>query len=250
MNNLQAALKNTVEKQAEGFEIGEEHSFSPKFEKKMNRLIKTAPEKFPTKKKKFGIAILAATVAVLTLGAGAMAVNVNSGFSISSYKIDSKERTAFRKFTYEDTENSPKTIETVYTLTGLNNEYEYTFRTKDDDLKEVLTAYRRSREAELNDSMYYYKTLYLDQFTKETFKAEFLDAKYSVFDEFDYNGTTAYYMYYDCFYGRNAQFIWANKEYCFQLCGNFTKEEAIEYANSIKPYEKEILYNEKVKETP
>lgn len=242
MNNLQTALENVVEKEAASYDQGEEHSFSPKFEKEMSRLIKNTGRKSPLKKGKYGIIALAAAVAVLTLAAGTMAKS--TGFSIGSYKFEN-DRTRFRTFSYEDTGSSPKTIETVYTLSGLGSEYKYALRYLGDS--SLSTYYSRSEEA-IMDNMFLYKNLSLYQSTKETFSTKFIDTKYSHFENFSYKDKTAYYAYYECPYGRDSVFIWEDGDYCFEIDGNLTKEEATKLADSLKPYQKEIINGERVEE--
>lgn len=254
MNNLQIALEKVMEKEISKYEQEEEHNFSPKFEKEMNRLLKSANAKASSKKGKRGFLILAAAVTLLTLAAGAMAKS--TGFNISPYNPDTYYKLTGRAFTnsrktfsYEDTGNSPKTLETVYTLTGLDSEYKYTYRRMEDNKSELLTIYSRSEEA-IKDNMYIYKDLTLFQATKEEFSAEFSNAKYAGTEEFVYKDKTAYYSYYECFYGRNAMLVWEDGKYCFTLKGNLTKEEAVKLADSLKPYEKEIINKQRVEETP
>lgn len=244
-NNFQIALEKVIEKEASAYEQGGEHTFSPDFEKEMNALVKKSGKNTHFKKGKIGIIILAAAVAILTLGAGAMAQS--TGFVISSDKPDTIYRVPMRYFTYEDTGDSPKTLETFYTLSGLGDEYTRTLRLGGDT---SLGTYYLRGEKGYKDNMFTYKDMVLCQEVKSSFKTRFIEAKYSHFEEFSYNGRTAYYAYYERFYGRNAMLVWENGEYCFSLEGNFTKEEAVELADSLKPCEKEIVLNEIVEETP
>ncbi|MCM1298417.1 MAG: DUF4367 domain-containing protein [Firmicutes bacterium] len=246
MNDLQAALKNVMERETAGYEHGGEHGFSPKFEKTMNRLIKSENKKKASPKGRYGV-FIAAAAAVVALTVNVVASSAG-GFSISSNIRDPIYRIPFRQFTFDDLSDSPESIETVYTVGLKDSEFTRVMRNFYDENHGIYTFYSRPIEQMLNDNMYTYENFWFYQHTKNNFEMEFLDARFSVFEELTYKDKTAYYMYYEHFYGLEAMLVWEDEDYCFALSGNFTGEEAVAMADSLKPYEGEITENKFVEE--
>lgn len=260
MDNLKKALENAMQKDIARYENGAEHEFSAKFESEMSKLSERASGhsgKVVRKRPKLRIVKVFAAVAaaVALFSAGTLAGAVSSGFNITQSK---RYGLPAKLFTAADTENCPKTIETVYILDGFPmNQFsisDYNIQYVDstssigvrseyfsapfewDDLNGGMYAPK-------DDELYMAKTLFLSQDTKETFRFNYTDMYYVNYKQLTVNGRQAYFVTRERFYGMESFLFWETEDYIFTLSGCLSEETALKLADSLVVYDGEMPFS-------
>lgn len=116
--------------------------------------------------------------------------------------------------------NAPATIETIYHLPAVPDGFEL-FYEDYGPYNVFVDHFDRSAE----------RSLFFDQSVKNGFNIEY-DEEKSYFEEIKIGGNFAYYI---CLYDRGGIIVWDNKDYIFEVGGDFTKDELIAFAESVEP---------------
>ncbi len=236
MNNMKKALENAMEKDIGRYEDCAEHEFSEKFEREMQRLSGHGAQK-KRPKLRIGRIIAAAAAAIALFAVGTFAGAVSSGFSVTQ---TTRLGLPAKLFTATDTENCPKTIETVYTLDGFPKEL---LSVSGTDKLVASKYFPGPLEGYINDERYMGKVIHLYQETKENFEFQYTDMDYVTYKTLTVNGGQAYFITRERFYGMDAYLFWESEDYIFTLAGGFSEERAVELASSLVVYDGEIPYN-------
>lgn len=163
-------------------------------------------------KKRLIIICVAIFLAAITFTAGANLVN---GFYLKKHSNNAEIFNVYA-------DNSPKTIETVYSLSEIPDGYRFLERTS--DIHYVSTTY-------INENTN--RCLTFDQYVKETYKTS-LHSKNLDFEKLEINGYNA--LYHNSSYSdvTNGFLAWDNGDYILEIFGDFNKEELIYLAKSTK----------------
>lgn len=237
MDNFKKALENVMQKDIGRFEGGEEHEFSAEFERKMAGL----SARFDYSKGKarhkprVGRIIAAAAAAVILFAVGAFAGAASAGGFTKTREVreDYSLGLPVNVFKAADTENSPKALETIYTLDGISEEL--ASRHINAEKTVVRTTYLPADRSEMfNDELYFHRTIYLTQSTKAAFERAYREADYVMYKELTIDGKQAYFITRERYYGQSSSLIWETDEYIFELQSEWMSEErALELANSL-----------------
>ena len=210
---LRLALQEACEKEFAEFETGEEHVFSLRHRRKMDKLFKKycSPPKTDTiikmpVRKRIIIAICVIILAtILCVGVVAIATN--------GFKFDKKEdHTETLTINWE---NSPKAIDDVYYLTAIPEKYE------------LIESNINTATAE-----FIYKSdngdfLVMRQMAKKGYYAYYNTEGYKL-EETRVGDLNGFFIDYE----NELLLVWDNEDYIIQISGNFTKEEMIDLAKS------------------
>ena len=240
MNDLKIALENVMQSEIAPYEreMGAEHIFSKKFEREIARIGAGRPRRSGARQL---AAFAAAAVAVFSLGIAVGAIT--TGFNISSYNREFDGKPA-KLFTVDSTENSPKTIETVYTVGGLPEELTRRRTNFNEERTQAFTTYIPDRDTIRYGDRYVYDFIYFRQFTREAFSEVYLASDYVTYKELMFGESSAWFITYEHFYGDEAVLVWDAGDYILELSGNFDEEQALELAGSVEAYYGEITPGE------
>lgn len=237
MNNLKTALENVMRRDIERYENTPEHEFSAEFERKMSALSKRVSGGKRPKRMRIVKVFAAAAAAVALFAMGTLAGAVSSGFNIAKIPYWRRNGKPANIFTAVDTENCPKTIETVYTLSGFPDELTYMFV---NEKNITFRYYPAPAEEKWADELYFVKTICLEQYTKENFEFTYTDMDYITYKPLTLNGRQAYYIEEEHSYGIESYLFWETEDYIFRIASGFGEERSIELANSLEVYDGEI----------
>lgn len=250
MDNLKKALEHAMQKDI-GRYADAEHEFSAEFESEMIKLSKNVSEN-PGKIKKrprlrFVKVIVAAAAAVALFAAGTLAGAVSSGFDVAR---TTRLGLPSKLFTAVDTEDCPKTVETVYMLDGFPMNQISIFTNDERTWTGAMylpAPFEPDKNGDMyaptNDELYMAKIMHLRQYTKDTFEFEYTDMDYVTYKQLTVNGGQAYFITRERFYGMEAFLLWESEDYIFVLSGAFSEERALELANSLVVYDGEIPFS-------
>lgn len=249
MNNddLKTALKIVMQSDIEHYDTAAGHEFSPEFERKMKRLIKNSSGK---KRIRLGVKIAVSVAAAMAMFAvGTFAGAVSSGFDITPSEKPDYNGFPANIVTWTNSEGSPETLETIYTLGKLPDKIELRRTCLHEDNKGMSTIFMPKAYDEndrFTDEMWGYRLINLVQDTKDSFKSSFSAADYVSHKKLTINGRQAYYITRETFFGQTSSLIWDGGDYIFELLGYFSESTAIELANSLVPFEGELHNGETV----
>lgn len=238
MNNLKIALGNVMQSDIAPYEQGAEHIFSKKFERKISRIAAKKSAKIPARRL---VTFAAAALAVFSLGIAVGAIT--TGFNISSINREFDGKPA-KLFTVAGMDDSPKTIETVYTIGALPEELTLRRTNFNEEHTKAFTTYIPDRDTIRYGDRYVYDFIYFRQFTREAFSEGYLASDYVTYKELMFDESPAWFITYERFYGDEAVLIWDEGDYIFELSGNFGEEQALELASSVEVYYGEITPGE------
>lgn len=227
-----------------------EHEFSEEFERKMSKLSEAVLKNPNDSGKRHGIrfikAMAAAVAAAALFACGTFAGAASSGFNVSHSK---RLGLPTKLFTAMETEGCPETVETVYTLGGFPENVMNVF--ENDEKTSVNSMYfpapwQPDKNGDLrmpwDDELYMPKIIQLCQQTKETFKFEYTDMEYVVYKPLAVNGGQGYFITRERWYGMESYLFWESGDYVFTLIGSFSEERAMELANSLTVFDKELPF--------
>lgn len=228
MDNLKKALENVMQKDIGRFEDGAEHEFSAEFERKMAGLSARSNHSKGKAHKKLRvgriIAAAAAAVMLFAVGTFAGAASVGGFTKTREVRKDYNLGLPVNVFKAMDTDNSPKTLETIYTLDGISEEL--TSRYINDDKTVARATYLPADKSEIaNDELYFARIIGLTQSTKAAFVRAYSEADYVMYKELTIDGKQAYFITRERYYGQSSSLIWETDEYIFELQSNFMSEE-------------------------
>ncbi len=213
-NNI---LQKVCDEEFAEYEKIEEHKFSIRHRRKMKKLFceydKKCASNVPEKQTvRFRRRVTAVVIAAVVLITSCLTVGALTGGFKFTLKSD---HTAMFNIDYE---NAPQTIEYLYYISALPDKYKLT--TSDIDI--ALSAYFYY---ETNDEHIYYfgqvvKSAYKSYLNTEKYKMEevVIDNKNGVFIAFE----------------SESLLVWDNGDYVLEIYGNFTKEEMLNLAKSVK----------------
>lgn len=220
-NNFKKALSDSLKAEYDKFVsvTDDEHTFSPEFEKKMNKLINR--RKKPYYKIINTVGKRVACIAIAFIVASSITVmSVEAlrkkfiGFFIKTEKTHSTIRS-------EDTTNCPETIEDIYGITydlsGYSIEYE------DYNLIDRQIAYQ-------NEDIY----ILFGQHAKPEYDED-VNTEDAEIMEISINDHEGIYFHENHDYD---SIIWDNGDYIFTLFSNIGKDELIKIAESVQKVEK------------
>lgn len=191
-----------------------DYQFSPQFEKKMNRLIKAQKHSYwkyvNTTSKKIAVFLIAAVISLTCV----MSVEASRNAIIKFFE------TIFGKYTrissyveQDDTDNIPKTIETIYTIPNLTDDFEKSYYYADD--LQVITEWVTP---DMPEGQYYSLSQYANG-SANGYNTESNDVM-----TININGYSVY-VYKKSWY---REYIWTEKGYMFSLTiPNQTDEEFV-----------------------
>lgn len=232
-DNLKTALDELYNEESSPFLIGEFVEFSPKFNRKMKNLIsgkkKSAVSMSKHAFKAIMIAAAAAAVLGISLTAGAA---VTRGFTVTEGFSKLWKRPTI-KFTAPADNNSPKTLEELYTPTMFpeGKNYDYSVWVNNDK-NEFAAFYRSTREEVFDQPFWRDRDFEFRQYTRETFAATFETPEYVDVSETKVNGCPAYLITEEHYSGYDNTVIWDNGDYIMELYGNLSVDELIRIAES------------------
>lgn len=214
MYNLKEIMCEVYRQDFAEFDNPPKHHFSRRSRKKLNGILypKSLQPAENTRRiapsKRIIIALLIIILMAVGITAGAV---ISRGFTRKEHR-DNTELFAV------NAENTPKTIESVYYLPEIPEEYE---------LYEVVSDNRSVFTSYMN-----YNTnrgMVLFQAVKEGYRDHF-DNEHQTFEEVDVNGHYGLYLG-DCDRGL---IIWDNGNYVLELSGDFNKDTLLDLAKSAK----------------
>ena len=219
-SNFQKALYDALTPKYEMYmqNIADEHEFSPKFEKKMKKLISRRNKPYYKIINTIGKRIACAFVIVL-VASSIMVMNVDafrnifSNFFVNTYKKFSTIQPA------ED-DSAPETLEEIYEITYNINDFEIIY--------EELNEYRHDVDYAKDDIV-----IYFSQYTKERYNPN-INTEDAEILTIDINGREAIYFTDNQNYNT---LIWDNGDYIIRLGSNIDKNILINMAKSVKKVE-------------
>ncbi|MBR1422138.1 MAG: DUF4367 domain-containing protein [Ruminococcus sp.] len=212
------------EYQAEPFcgDIPDSYRFSHRFEKRMAKALGTAGSITvsgkPNIRKRMKIALVAAVIfsAGFMLGMAREPI-----WNFITHKVDGGSQLSFDTSTVDDPETS---INEVYTLTGLPNDYELLDSTHSKVSATELWV-KQSEGADHADNIIYFgqyiAAVYTDAFIPD-------DAKNGYY--IDSNGTQYYISESEDY----TSVVWYNGDYVLLLTGSFNKDEMLDLCKTVK----------------
>ncbi len=230
-DNLKIALENVLNGESAAYLTGEEHVFSDKFEREMERMI--SGKRSVRKRgwiRALMIAACAAALFGLSLTAGAA---VTKGFTVSNgfNGFWNRPTTAFSA---TGIENAPKTLEKYYTLGDLPDGVNYV---RHPYLNDANTTYQVNfyprREEIVNDPFSNTHLVTLTQQTKEAYRDTFLTPKFVEVKEITVGGEPGYLITQERVFGTLNIVIFDEGDYILRLWCVMPEDEAIALAESV-----------------
>ena len=210
-------LQEMCDEEFEEYKTEEKHKFSLRHKKQMKKLFREYDKKYASnvsekKTVRFRRRIVAVVVAAVVLITSFFKVGALTGGFKFTQKSDHTE------FFNIDYENAPQTIEYLYYISALSDEYKLT--TSDVDI--ALSAY------------FYYETddehiYYFGQIVKSAYKSYINTEKYKM-EEVVIDNKNGVFIAFES----ESLLVWDNGDYVLEIYGNFTKEEMLILAKSIK----------------
>ncbi|MDE5830275.1 MAG: DUF4367 domain-containing protein [Clostridia bacterium] len=219
-NNFEKALYEALAPEYEKAmqNVDNEHKFSPKFEKKMKKLINRRSKPYyriiNTAKKRTACAtvviLVASSVTIMNVDA---LRNTFSDFFVSIYKKFS---------TVQPVEDDivPTTLEDIYEMTYDLDNFEIVYNDKD-EFSRYLTYIKEDT------------IIYFSQYTKNKYNPD-INTEDSDVTTIDINGHEAIYFIDNHNY---YNLIWDNGDYIISLSSNINKNALIDIAKSVKKVE-------------
>ena len=207
------ALQEACEREFAEFETGEKHVFSLRHRRRMKKIIKqyySGPKidntvKIPLRKRILIAIYVIILATILCVGVVAIATN--------GFKFDKKDdHTEALTINWE---NSPKTIDDIYYLSALPEEFE----TVESNINTTI--------ANFVFEDYSGKIIKLRQIVKEDFPNNYNTEGYDL-EEITVGDNNGFLIDY----GSELLLVWDNGDYIIELIGNFTKEELLCLAKS------------------
>lgn len=232
-DNLKTALDELYNDESAKFLIGDRIEFSPEFEKKMEKLLPNKNQRISIKKHAFKIVMITAAAAAvfgISLTAGAA---VTRGFTVTEGFSKFWKRPTI-KFIVPVDDNSPKTLEKLYTPTVFpeGKNYDYSVWVNPD--KTEFAAFYSSTQEEIFDQPFWEdRDIEFRQYTREAFAAVFETPEYVDVSETKVNGCSAYLITEEHYFGYDNRVIWDNGDYIFYMRGYVSGGELIRIAESI-----------------
>lgn len=172
----------------------------------------------------------AAALLGLSLTAGAA---VTRGFTMKEgYDKFWKRPTV--SFSAPGADDSPKTLERLYTPTAFPEGKNYDHSAAVNDSNTVFGAsYDSAREEIFDQPFWYDRDIRFWQRTKEAFAETFETPKYVEMSETKVNGCPAYLIAKEHYYGSDVTIIWDNGDYIMELWGIMPADELMRIAESV-----------------
>lgn len=239
-DNLKTALDELYNEESAKFLIGDHVEFSPEFEQKMGKLLPKKKPRISIRKHAFKIVMIAAATAALlgiSLTAGAA---VTRGFTVKE-GFDKFWKLPTIKFTAPADDNSPKTLEKLYTPTVFPEGKNYAYTSSVNNENTVFGAtYATTRDELFELPFWRDRDIWFKQYTREAFAATFETPGYVDISETKVNGCPAYLITEEHYFGYDNTVIWDSGEYIFKLQGNLSVDELIRVAESVAVNENAI----------
>lgn len=219
-SNFQKALYDALVPEYETYmqNIADKHEFSPKFEKKMKKLI--SRRKKPYYKIINTAGKRTACAAVIVLVSSSVTImnvealrNAFSDFFISIYE-------KFSTVQPIEDDSAPETLEEIYAITYNLNDFEIIY--------EELNEYRHDIDYGKDNIV-----IYFSQYTKEMYDSN-VNTEDAEILTIDINGHEAIYFIDNHNY---YNLIWDNGDYIISLSSNINKNTLIEMAKSVQKVE-------------
>ncbi|MDE6580300.1 MAG: DUF4367 domain-containing protein [Ruminiclostridium sp.] len=227
MSNLRSALENTMNLQIAEYENGlETHAFSHRFEKRMNKLIKSMGggsfllfgSRVPLRK--------AVQLAFLILILAVLAAVTYAFISWNSFSV--KEYDIFSLLNVTDISDAPLTLEERYEIGADLSEYDY----------EVLVDNNYKINIFYTNLYNKNKTLYFSQWTKNLLENKRINTEDSTLIPamIEVNGSIGLYMQTS---KGEHMLLWDNGSYFIEVIGSmeFSIDELISICNSVQKAE-------------
>ena len=216
-SNFQKALYDALAPEYETYmqNIADEHEFSPKFEKKMKKLISRRNKPYykiiNTAGKRTAcaavIVLVASSVTIMNVEA---LRNAFSDFFISIYE-------KFSTVQPVENDSAPETLEEIYAITYNLNDFEVVYN-KENEYSYYITYAK-------DDTV-----IYFSQYTKEMYDSN-VNTEDAEILTIDINGHEAIYFTDNQNYNH---LIWDNGDYIISLGSNINKNILIEMAKSVQ----------------
>lgn len=214
---LKNILQEMCDEEFAEYEKSEEHKFSLRHRRKMKKLFREYEKKYASnvlekKPVRFRRRVAAVVIAAVVLITSCFTVGALTGGFKFTPKTDHTEIFNI------DYENAPQTIEYLYYISALPDEYKLT--TADVDI--ALSAY------------FYYETddehiYYFGQIVKSVYKSYINTEKYKM-EEVIINNKNGVFIAFES----ESLLVWDNGDYVLEIYGNFTKDEMLNLAKSVK----------------
>lgn len=219
-SNFQKALYDALVPEYETYmqNIADKHEFSPKFEKKMKKLISRRNKPYYKIINTAGKRTACAAVIVL-VSSSVTIMNVEalrnafSDFFISIYE-------KFSTVQPIEDDSAPETLEEIYAITYNLNDFEIIY--------EELNEYRHDIDYGKDNIV-----IYFSQYTKEMYDSN-VNTEDAEILTIDINGHEAIYFIDNHNY---YNLIWDNGDYIISLSSNINKNALIEMAKSVQKVE-------------
>lgn len=219
-SNFQKALYDALVPEYETYmqNIADKHEFSPKFEKKMKKLISRRNKPYYKIINTAGKRTACAAVIVL-VSSSVTIMNVEalrnafSDFFISIYE-------KFSTVQPIEDDSAPETLEEIYAITYNLNDFEIIY--------EELNEYRHDIDYGKDNIV-----IYFSQYTKEMYDSN-VNTEDAEILTIDINGHEAIYFIDNHNY---YNLIWDNGDYIISLSSNINKNTLIEMAKSVQKVE-------------
>lgn len=215
---LKNILQEMCDKEFAEYETSEEHDFSLKHRRKMKKLFREYEKKSVSdisaktttySRKRIAVIVIIATAFVLScVTAGAW---VTGGFK----SINKSDHTEIFNIDYA---NAPQTIEYLYYISALPDEYKLTDSNVD-------THFSADFIYENEDGDFFNFT----QEVKSGYK-NYLNTEHSKLEEVIVNNKNGYFIAFE----NRSLLVWDNGDYVLEIYGDFSKEEMINLAKSAK----------------
>ena len=219
-NNFMRALAECMREEYAEYAVAvEDHAFSPKFERKVRKLINRRRKPYFRMINTVGKRV--ACIALAVFIATATTVMSVSAFRKAFIHFFSNLLGTYSDVVIETDKQHPVTIEDAYEITYDLSDYRI-------DFEDNCELYRDKIYINGNNAVYF------QQHTQGSFNGINLNTEKAEIIDTEINGYPATF-YYDI---NNApHFIWDNGEYIFYLWSNLSKEEMLEIAKSVRKSE-------------
>ena len=239
-DELKKALENIYSGQTMVYLDGEEHSFSPKFERKMNRILEKNDRKLHLCKRFMRSMFAAGTAAAvlgLALSAGAAATDGFTEFGgFAKTSGFSNSLMDFEKLAVINADGCPETVEEIYALTylpeGINYNISRFFSGNDSDI--LWTNFQKPEEEMLEDPFWDMYGIEFAQCPKKSCSWMLNVSDYVEVSETKVNGHDAIISVEEHYDGCKTIIYWDNGDYVFRLKCRLQPEEAIRVAESAR----------------
>ena len=219
-SNFQKALYDALVPEYETYmqNIADKHEFSPKFEKKMKKLISRRNKPYYKIINTAGKRTACAAVIVL-VSSSVTIMNVEAlRNAFSDFFISISEK--FSTVQPIEDDSAPETLEEIYAITYNLNDFEIIY--------EELNEYRHDIDYGKDNIV-----IYFSQYTKEMYDSN-VNTEDAEILTIDINGHEAIYFIDNHNY---YNLIWDNGDYIISLSSNINKNTLIEMAKSVQKVE-------------